>query len=139
VHVPPGTVHAILGGSLLFEVQNSADVTWRLDDHGRVDADGNARELHIEAATAVLARGTPEPAPLSDDGRRLVSGRFTIDLHPPGEVRAPTAQVVFFTRAGRIEHGAAGLFDVPAGRTVWIPPTTTVLESDGWMIAAAAL
>lgn len=139
VHVPPGTVHAILAGSLLFEVQNPADVTWRVDDHGRVNADGQARTLHLEQASAVLLRGTPDTAPLENGGRRLVTGHFVIELHPPGLVEAPHAQAVFFARAGRVLYGAEDVFDVPAGRTVWIPPTTTGLRSDGWIIAAAAL
>lgn len=139
VHVPPGTVHAILAGSLLFEVQNPADVTWRLDDHGRVDQAGESRTLHLEPAGDVLARGTPPVAPLENGGRRLVTGHFVLDLHPPGAVDAPKAQAVFFTAGGRVLHGEDGAFSVPAGRTVWIPPTTTGLRSDGWMIAAAAL
>ncbi|MDJ0521818.1 MAG: class I mannose-6-phosphate isomerase [Planctomycetota bacterium] len=139
VHIPPGTVHAILAGTLLFEVQNRADVTWRLDDHGRVDAEGKSRALHVEQATEVLARGTPVPAPLEAGGRRLVTGHFTIDLHPPGTIKAPHAEVVFFPRGGFIQHGEHGTFDVPPGRTAWIPPTTTVLESEGWTIAAASL
>ncbi len=139
VPIAPGTVHAILAGSLLFEVQNPADVTWRLDDHGRVDEDGAARPLHLEQASEVLTRPTPPAFPLGEEGRSLVTGHFRVELHPPGRVDAPRTQAVFFTRPGTVLHGGAGSFEVPAGRTVWIPPTTTALRSDGWMIASAAL
>lgn len=50
VFVPAGTVHAIGAGILLAEVQQSSDVTFRLYDWGRVDAQGHPRELHIEQA-----------------------------------------------------------------------------------------
>lgn len=46
--VPPGTIHAIGAGVLLLEVQQNSDVTYRVYDYDRPDADGNLRELHIE-------------------------------------------------------------------------------------------
>ena len=45
-----GTVHAIGGGVLLAEIQQTSDVTYRLYDWDRVDADGQARTLHTELA-----------------------------------------------------------------------------------------
>lgn len=52
--VSPGTMHAIGAGVLLYEVQQNCDVTFRLYDWGRVDAQGNARELHLDQALATL-------------------------------------------------------------------------------------
>ncbi len=52
--IPAGTVHAILGGTLLFEVQETSDTTFRLYDWGRVDSSGTPRELHINEALHVL-------------------------------------------------------------------------------------
>lgn len=44
-----GTVHALGGGVVVFEVQQNSDVTFRLYDWDRVDAKtGKPRELHIE-------------------------------------------------------------------------------------------
>ena len=48
VFIPAGTVHAIAEGILLAEVQQSSDMAFRLYDWGRVGADGQPRELHIE-------------------------------------------------------------------------------------------
>lgn len=45
-----GTIHAIGGGVLLAEIQQTSDVTYRLYDWDRVDANGNGRELHTELA-----------------------------------------------------------------------------------------
>ncbi|OAI47878.1 mannose-6-phosphate isomerase [Planctomycetaceae bacterium SCGC AG-212-F19] len=47
-----GTVHALGGGVLLFEVQQNSDVTFRLYDWDRVDGQGKPRALHIEDALA---------------------------------------------------------------------------------------
>src|SRR5690554_5282338 len=44
--INPGTVHAIKGGTVLLETQQSSDVTYRLYDYDRLD-NGKPRELHI--------------------------------------------------------------------------------------------
>lgn len=48
VFVPAGTVHALGPGILLAEIQQQSNLTFRLHDWGRVDADGKAREIHVE-------------------------------------------------------------------------------------------
>ena len=48
--LPAGRVHAIGGGNLLAEIQESSDITYRIYDYGRRDANGNQRELHTEQA-----------------------------------------------------------------------------------------
>lgn len=48
--IPAGRVHAICGGSLIAEVQQSSDVTYRIYDYGRLGLDGNPRTLHTELA-----------------------------------------------------------------------------------------
>ncbi len=52
--VPAGTVHAILGGVLILEIQESSDSTYRLYDWNRVGFDGKPRPLHIEKALEVI-------------------------------------------------------------------------------------
>jgi len=48
VYVPAGTLHALGPGLVLFEVSETSDVTYRLDDYGRLDATGRPRQLHLE-------------------------------------------------------------------------------------------
>lgn len=48
IFVPPGTVHALGPGLVLFEVEQYSDLTYRLDDFGRVGLDGKPRPLHWE-------------------------------------------------------------------------------------------
>ncbi|WP_010664473.1 type I phosphomannose isomerase catalytic subunit [Marinilabilia salmonicolor] len=48
--IPAGRVHAIGKGILLAEIQQTSDVTYRIYDFDRRDAEGNARELHTAQA-----------------------------------------------------------------------------------------
>jgi mannose-6-phosphate isomerase len=48
--IPAGWVHAIGGGILLAEIQQTSDVTYRIYDWDRTDDKGNPRELHTELA-----------------------------------------------------------------------------------------
>lgn len=50
----PGTVHAIGAGLLIAEIQQTSDVTYRLYDFDRTDADGNKRELHVDLALEAI-------------------------------------------------------------------------------------
>jgi mannose-6-phosphate isomerase len=50
VFLPAGTVHAVGGGVLLAEVQQSSDATFRLYDWGRAGPDGRPRTLHVPQA-----------------------------------------------------------------------------------------
>lgn len=51
--INPGTVHAIKGGTLILETQQSSDVTYRLYDYDRLD-NGKPRELHIDKSIDVI-------------------------------------------------------------------------------------
>jgi mannose-6-phosphate isomerase len=49
-----GTVHAVGGGVLMAEVQQSSDATFRLFDWNRMATDGRQRELHIAQSLASI-------------------------------------------------------------------------------------
>lgn len=49
-----GTVHAIGAGVLIAEIQQTSDVTYRLYDWDRVDANGIGRELHNDLAVDAI-------------------------------------------------------------------------------------
>ena len=51
--IPAGMIHAIGSGILIAEIQQNADLTYRVYDFDRVGADGKKRELHIEKALDV--------------------------------------------------------------------------------------
>ena len=63
VFIPAGTVHAIGEGIMLAEIQQMSNLTFRLYDWGRLGADGQPREIHIEQSIACtdFQRGPVNP------------------------------------------------------------------------------
>lgn len=49
-----GTIHAIGAGIVIAEIQQTSDITYRVYDWDRVDANGKARELHIDLALEAI-------------------------------------------------------------------------------------
>jgi len=98
--IPAGTVHAIGAGITLVEIQQNADVTYRLYDYGR------PRELHLDDGVAVshlqpYDRALIE-APLGSE-TRLISDEeapFSLDLVHWSEdqtVNVPDGKLLWFT------------------------------------------
>lgn len=52
--IPAGCVHALCGGIMVVEVQQSSDVIYRIFDYNRPGLDGKPRELHTELAAEAL-------------------------------------------------------------------------------------
>lgn len=76
--IPAGTVHAIGAGILLAEIQQSSNLTYRLYDYNRTDANGNKRPLHIEKAVATVdyqQKPLPGTEPDSRTERRIYGRR----------------------------------------------------------------
>ena len=57
VFVPARTAHTIGPGLVLCEIQQNSDLTYRVYDYNRRDAQGRSRELHIEKALDVIRFG----------------------------------------------------------------------------------
>ena len=53
-YMPAGMVHAIGSGIILYEIQQSSDVTYRLWDYNRKNAENKTRELHIKQSLDVI-------------------------------------------------------------------------------------
>jgi len=82
--LPAGTVHAIGGGLVLFEVQQTSDLTYRLYDWGRTDPKtGKPRELHLEKGLTCVDYGQGPCRP----ARPTVEGRGRAKLSPLAECR----------------------------------------------------
>ena len=75
VHLPAGTVHAVGGGVLMAEVQESSDATFRLFDWNRKDAQGNSRELHLEQSLAAIDWSKGPVTPVRADNFPPVAGQ----------------------------------------------------------------
>lgn len=54
VYVQSGTLHALTAGSLVYEIQQSTDITYRFWDYDRMDAQGQKRPLQLSKALDVI-------------------------------------------------------------------------------------
>ncbi|MHC4879483.1 MAG: type I phosphomannose isomerase catalytic subunit [Planctomycetota bacterium] len=135
IFIPAGTVHAIGGGILMAEVQQTSNITFRLHDWGRLGADGEPRELHIEQSLDCtdFSRGPIDPVePLairdtdSNQTEELVScPYFTLHRHSVSTAFQLTQMdrfhaLMVLDGTGRIEH-AGGSRPLSKGQTVLIP------------------
>lgn len=53
-YIPPGKIHAIGGGVMLAEIQQTSDITYRVYDWNRPDINGKLRELHNDLALEAI-------------------------------------------------------------------------------------
>ncbi len=94
-YVPAGTVHALLKGVTVIEVQQSSDLTYRIYDYDRRDKNGNPRKLHLKQALEVMdySKGVvPAPSPVKE----LQSG---------AKVKVLTRNGYFTTKEVVVENG----------------------------------
>ena len=60
--IEAGTIHAIGAGTLVAEIQENSNLTYRLYDYDRVGKDGKKRQLHVDKALQVAnLRSSAEP------------------------------------------------------------------------------
>lgn len=100
VFIRAGTVHALGPGLLLYEVQQTSDITYRVFDWNRPASAG--RELHLEKSLAVIdpaavGRAEPEPELQAGQGVATQCEYFTLEvLRSAGEtVRRDTRRESF--------------------------------------------
>jgi len=134
--VPAGAVHALGGGLVVLEVQQTSDATFRMYDWGRLDAHGRPRPLHPQAALAVLkerfdkiGRQDPVPIPSAPTLRSEVLVEcpyFRLVRHVNladscGEVRvAPPCILVGLSGRTVVDHPGASV-GLRRGRAVLVP------------------
>ena len=90
--IKAGTLHAIGSGILIYEVQQSSNLTYRVYDYGRVGKDGKPRQLHIDKALAVTKLEVPKGT-----SEKIVD----IDLFPYVDVKL-LAECKYF----KVYHGS---------------------------------
>ncbi|MFA6108639.1 MAG: type I phosphomannose isomerase catalytic subunit [Candidatus Latescibacterota bacterium] len=135
VFLPAGVVHALCSGVVVYEVQQSSDLTFRVHDYGRLGLDGRPRELHLDQALAVIDFAGEAVAPRSwreypgaarGEAVLVECPYFRLVFHAPGaEGRGHAAQESF--QGVTVVDGQARLSAgreecrVRAGDTVLIP------------------
>lgn len=130
-YMPSGMVHAIGGGIVLYEIQQSSDVTYRLWDFHRKNEKGEERPLHLKQAMDVinprlLGERTTLPLTGEEGRKRLLSvPAFKLDcVSVNGEFELPERPESF-----RIMTALAGLLlswkgdaiELQAGESVLLP------------------
>lgn len=147
--LPAGTVHAVGGGVLIAEVQQTSDATFRLFDWNRVGTDGKPRSLHIEKGLASIDWSAGPVRPVQAKGygteaqpvwQPLVSCRY-FDL-------AYVRQTEPFTLGGSgrlltlmVLHGQ-GCLDTPSGLLPLRAGETVLLPAGGaatWLVPRGGL
>ncbi len=136
VEIPAGLVHAIGGGILLAEIQQSSDITWRIHDWGRVGLDNKPRPLHLlEAAQAIPPDPTPPcplpEIPIGDRWTRAIDGRyFRLDIWWGPGIEIPIIRrgdrfgiLALLEGAGARLEGGEGLSVSPGG-VIFVPAGT---------------
>ena len=73
----PAVLHAIGAGSLLIEIQQNSDTTFRAFDWNRTDpATGTKRDLHVEQAIQCIDFEDVQPQLIQSEGDLLISDRL---------------------------------------------------------------
>jgi len=70
--LPGGRLHAVDGGNVLVEIQQNSDTTYRVFDWNRVDATGNARQLHVDQALQCIDFTDVGPHLVEPNGEILI-------------------------------------------------------------------
>lgn len=142
--IPAGQIHSIGAGNLLVEIQQSCDITYRVWDYGRRDADGNLRELHVQQAREALdfdARdGKVDYTPCNGQGitRLLQCDEFAVDRVDVVdsyrlEMPRPHSFVALVCIHGDVTLAVEGMDCVTMhqGETVLVPATVSRLQMTG--------
>ena len=146
-YIPAGCVHSIGEGMLIYEIQQSSDLTYRFYDWDRTDENGNRRELHLDKALDVAdLHCTPAPLRVekSFGVKRVLSEQyFTLDL-----IRTDTMEMLppvnefgcVTVTEGEMElRFAGGSVRMKAGETCLLPHNSPALAIVGHGAAALAM
>ena len=79
--LPSGRVHAIGAGSVIFEIQQNSDTTYRVFDWNRLGLDGKPRDLHVAQSLASIDFEDFEPALVKSEYSRneTFAVRYLVD------------------------------------------------------------
>lgn len=139
--IPTGRVHAIGAGVLLAEIQQTSDITYRIYDWDRVDAEGNERDLHTNEAIDAIDYKAQENyqtdySKVQNESNEIVScPYFTTNVFPiKGKVNVnhhdKDSFVIYMCVSGAINfsYGNQQSEKLLVGETVLIPATLKEFE-----------
>ena len=141
--LPAGRIHAIGAGNLLAEIQQTSDITYRVYDFDRRDANGNPRELHTEQAKDAIDytvypeykseydRNGKSATPLVkcqyfDVKREIIEGVSTIDAS------ADSFMIIMcLDGEATITDNLGGVTHVKKGESILVPAVITSMKAEG--------
>lgn len=135
--IPAGTVHAILGGVLIYEVQEESNTTLRLYDWNRLCLAGHLRELQIYDALEIInfdEKRPLHPAPVLVDGNdsfryetlctstKFIMNRYSFSKAGKAELETINGFRVMSVTAGAAEVTAGdGCAHLTRGQSLLVP------------------
>lgn len=141
--IPAGTIHAIGKGLLIAEIQQTSDVTYRVDDWGRVDDMGNPRELHTELAVDAIDFGEPKEldvtaAPIVNEAVNVAKSQYftTNEIELDGSIERDYAPldsfVIYMCLEGELKVGFPGGEEkLEKGETMLVPAEIDAVTLSG--------
>lgn len=136
-----GTIHAIGAGTVIAEIQQTSDITYRVYDFDRVDAQGNKRELHTDLALEALNFDTTEAVisytSVENFSNKMVHCEyFKTNILPLNGIyswkKSKDAFTIFMCTEGSFELIYEGLvFAYSIGDTLLLPAILEELELKG--------
>ncbi len=141
--LPAGRIHAIGAGNLLAEIQQTSDITYRVYDFDRRDANGNPRELHTEQAKDAIDytvypeykseydRNGKSATPLVkcqyfDVKREIIDGVSTIDASTDSFMI-----IMCLDGEATITDNLGGVTHVKKGESILVPAVITSMKAEG--------
>lgn len=143
--IESGTIHAIGAGILICEIQQNSNCTYRVYDYGRVGADGQPRELHVEKALAVSRltpsdtadrQGAPRAVPGGEITRLASCKYFTTDRVKAESTLTLEAgpesflSLIVMEGSGRVK-GPENTVDFQPGDSLFVPAASGRIEVSG--------
>ena len=141
--IPAGTIHAIGKGNLIAEIQQTSDITYRVFDWNRKDAQGRSRELHTELALDAIDFTSrhdyditvipqPDQAVQMQSCPYFTSAVLEVETALERDLAAIDSFVIYICLEGNVELvWEEGTETLKKGETVLVPAVIDSLEWKG--------
>ena len=140
-YLPAGRVHAIGAGCFIAEIQQTSNITYRIYDYNRKDANGNPRELHTEPAKDAIDYKVYPDYKLQYDSDKEVQELVECPYFTTTLIQAKKGESLSFTQQsafsificlkgkGTLTDNNGNCIEFKQGESILVPAenTTTVL------------